>query len=201
MKESAIEEYELLAENPLLRMLRLRQLCSGHLPNVDGLKCGKIRALDEFIEGYGIEENKLAIFAQVTASIDDIAGLLRRRKIPFVVLDGRTKDHTVWRRFQDDERIRVIVCQYEAGSTGIDLYAANTILYYEPTIRSTTLEQSRDRIHRVGQARGCSYVHFLTRGTIEIAIYKALQGFTDFNERLFTEYISDYQRSFRGKGK
>ena len=197
VKESAIEEYELLAENPLLRMLRLRQLCSGHLPNVDGLKCGKIRALDEFIEGYGIEENKLAIFAQFTASIDDIAGLLRRRKIPFVILDGRSKDNTVWRRFQDDWRYRVIVCQYEAGSTGIDLFAANTILYYEPTIRSNVLEQSRDRIHRVGQTRGCAYVHFITKGTIEVAILRALQGFADFNEKLFTEYIQTYQKSFR----
>ena len=197
MKESAIEEYELLAENPLLRMLRLRQLCSGHLPNVDGLKCGKIKALDEFIEGFGISENKLAIFAQFTASIDDVSGLLRKRKIPFVILDGRSKDHSIWRRFQDDARIRAIICQYEAGSAGIDLFAANTILYYEPTIRSNMLEQSRDRIHRVGQTRGCAYVHFITKGTIETAIYRALQGFADFNERLFTEYIQTYQKTFR----
>ena len=197
MRESAIEEYELLAENPLLRMLRLRQLCSGHLPGVDGLKCGKIKALDEFIDGFDIAEHKLAIFAQFTASIDDIAALLRKRSIPFVILDGRSKDPTVWRRFQDDAKIRAIICQYEAGSTGIDLFAASTILYYEPTIRSNVLEQSRDRIHRVGQTRGCQYIHFITKGTIETAILRALQGFADFNEKLFTEYIQTYQKSFR----
>ena len=197
MRESAIEEYELLAENPLLRMLRLRQLCSGHLPGVDGLKCGKIKALDEFIDGFGIDENKIAIFAQFTASIDDIAALLRKRSIPFVILDGRSKDPTVWRRFQDDAKIRAIICQYEAGSAGIDLFAASTILYFEPTIRSNVLEQSRDRIHRVGQTRGCQYIHFITKGTIETAILRALQGFADFNEKLFTEYIQTYQKSFR----
>ena len=197
MRESAIEEYELLAENPLLRMLRLRQLCSGHLPGVDGLKCGKIKALDEFLDGFGIDENKLAIFAQFTKSIDDIAILLSRKKIPFVILDGRSKDPTVWRRFQDDAMIRAIICQYEAGSAGIDLFAASTILYFEPTIRSNVLEQSRDRIHRVGQTRGCQYIHFITKGTIETAILRALQGFADFNEKLFTEYIQTYQKSFR----
>lgn len=194
VKESAIVEMELLAENPLLRMLRLRQLCSGHLPGVDGLKCGKLKALSEYLDGY---EDKLVIFAQFTASIDDISGLLRKRKIKHVVLDGRTKDKAVWRKFQSDESIRAIVCQYEAGATGIDLYAASTILYYEPTIRSVTLEQSRDRIHRVGQSHPCSYVHFITKGTIEREIYKALQGFADFSEKLFTEYIAEYQRSFR----
>ena len=103
----------------------------------------------------------------------------------------------MWRKFQEDESIRVIVCQYEAGATGIDLYAASTILYYEPTIRSQILEQSRDRIHRVGQSRPCSYVHFISKGTIEREIYKALQGFADFSEKLFSEYISEYVRSFR----
>ena len=193
-KESAIVDLELLAENPLLRMLRLRQLCSGHLPNVDGLKCGKLKALGEYLDGY---EDKLVIFAQFTASIDDISGLLKKRKLKHVVLDGRSKDKSIWRQFQNDESIRVIICQYEAAATGIDLFAANTILYYEPTIRSNTLEQSRDRIHRVGQSRACSYMHFITKGTIEREIYRALQGFADFSEKLFTEYIAEYQRSFR----
>ena len=194
VKESAIVDLELLAENPLLRMLRLRQLCSGHLPGVEGLKCGKLKALGEYLDGY---EDKLVIFAQFTASIDDISGLLKKRKLKHVVLDGRSKDKSIWRRFQNDESIRVIICQYEAGATGIDLYAANTILYYEPTIRSNTLEQSRDRIHRVGQSRACSYVHFITKCTIEREIYRALRGFADFSEKLFTEYIAEYQRSFR----
>lgn len=194
VKESAIMDLELLAENPLLRMLRLRQLCSGHLPNVDGLKCGKLKALGEYLDGY---EDKLVIFAQFTASIDDVSELLRKRGIKHVILDGRSKDKTIWRKFQTDDTIRVIVCQYEAAATGIDLFAASTILYYEPTIRSNTLEQSRDRIHRVGQSRACSYVHFITKGTIEREIYRALQGFADFSEKLFTQYIAEYQRSFR----
>lgn len=194
VKESAIMEIELLAENPLLRMLRLRQLCSGHLPNMGSLNCGKLKALGEYLDGY---EDKLVIFAQFTASIDDISGLLRKRKIKHVVLDGRSKDKAIWRKFQNDDSIRVIICQYEAGATGIDLFAASTILYYEPTIRSNTLEQSRDRIHRVGQSHPCSYVHFLTKGTIEREIYRALQGFADFSEKLFTEYVAEYQRSFR----
>lgn len=194
VKESAIMNLELLAENPLLRMLRLRQLCSGHLPGVDGLKCGKLKALDEYLDGY---EDKLVIFAQFTASIDDISGLLRKRGIKHEILDGRSKDKTIWRKFQTDDTIRVIICQYEAAATGIDLFAASTILYYEPTIRSNTLEQSRDRIHRVGQSRPCSYVHFITKGTIEREIYRALQGFADFSEKLFSEYIAEYQRSYR----
>lgn len=79
------------------------------------------------------------------------------------------------------------------------MYAADTIIYYEPTLSSTILEQSRDRIHRVGQSQKCSYIHFITKGTVETAIYKALKGYTDFSEKLFEESMYEYQRSYSGK--
>ena len=85
-----------------------------------------------------------------------------------------------------------------SGCQGIDLFAADTILYYEPTLRSNILEQSRDRIHRNGQTQKCSYIHFITKGTVEKDIYRSLAGFSDFNEKLFTQYISEYQRAQRG---
>ena len=113
-----------------------------------------------------------------------------------MILDGEQKDKAIWRQFQSDPSIQVFIGQYQSASTGIDLFAADTILYYEPTLSSNLLEQSRDRIHRIGQNQKCSYLHFITKGTVEVAIYKALKGFSDFNERLFTEYMKTYTRSF-----
>ena len=84
--------------------------------------------------------------------------------------------------------------QYQSGSAGIDLFASDTIIYYEPTLRSTTLEQSRDRIHRSGQTSKCSYIHLITKGTVEVAIYRALQNYSDFSERLFDEYMYEYSK-------
>lgn len=196
-KHSTIEDLEMLADNPLSKALKLRQICAGFLNTDDGkidLKCGKLAVLDEYISE---NEKKLVIFAQFTRSIDQICSLLSKRKIKHVVLDGRSKDKSIWRRFQADESIKVIVCQYDAACAGIDLYAADTIIYYEPTIKSTTLEQSRDRIHRVGQTQKCSYIHLITKGTIEVAIYKALAGYSDFSEKLFSEYMDNYRRGWR----
>jgi SNF2 family DNA or RNA helicase len=119
-------------------------------------------------------------------------------KIKYVVLDGEQKDKTIWRKFQVDKRIRVIVCQYQTANAGIDLFASDTIIYYEPTLRSNILEQSRDRIHRSGQKEKCSYIHLLTRGTVEVDIYRALAGYSDFSEALFTRYMNGYRRSYDG---
>ena len=193
-KYSTIEKYEILAENPLSRMIRLRQVCSGFINTEKEqiiLKCEKIKALKEFLEGY---EKKLVIFTQFTYSIVQIEALLQEMKIRYVTLDGRQKDKFVWREFQSDESIQVIICQYESACAGIDLFSADTIIYYEPTIRSTTLEQSRDRIHRTGQKNPCSYIHFITKGTLEEEIYKTLKDYGDFTEKLFTQYMNQYHR-------
>ena len=202
--ESAILEYEILADNPLSRLVKLRQLCSGYLTYKDvesqedkilELKCEKLNILQELLEGYE-DDKKIVIFAEFKYSIAKIAELLNKMKIRSVVLDGDQKDKTIWRKFQTDKKIRVIVCQYQTASAGIDLFASDTIIYYEPTLRSNTLEQSRDRIHRTGQSNKCSYIHLLTRGTVEVDIYRALSGYSDFSEALFTRYMEGYRRSY-----
>lgn len=199
LKKNAILEYEILAENPLSRLVKLRQLCSGHIKTETGeiieVANNKLSILQEIIEGYE-GDKKLVIFAEFKYSISKISELLKKMKIHHVVLDGDQKDKTIWRKFQEDKTIRVIVCQYKTASDGIDLFASDTIIYYEPTLSSTTLEQSRDRIHRTGQHRPCSYIHLLTKATVEVEIYKALAGYSDFSEKLFTEYMEGYKRSY-----
>ena len=197
--ESAILEYEILAENPLSRLVKLRQLASGHIKLNTGeildIKCEKLSILEELIEGYE-DDKKLVIFAEFKHSITAISDLLRRLKIKHVVLDGEQKKKTIWRDFQNDKSIRVIVCQYQTANAGIDLFSSDTIIYFEPTLSSNVLEQSRDRIHRTGQKNKCSYIHLLTKGTVEVDIYRALAGYSDFNERLFVEYMDGYRRSY-----
>lgn len=198
-KHSTIEEMDLLAENPLARMTKLRQICSGFLNDgteIHELKCEKLKVLEEFLDGW---EKKLVIFCEFKYSIKAISSLLNKLKIKHVTLDGEQKDKQIWRKFQTDPNIQVIICQYQSGSTGIDLYTADTIIFYEPTLRSNTLEQAKDRIHRIGQTSKCSYIHFITKGTIEVAIYRALKNYNDFSKKLFEEYMVEYTRSYSGR--
>lgn len=198
--ESALLEYDILADNPLSRMVKLRQLASGYLTLNDGsieeLKTEKLSILQELLEGYE-DDKKIVIFAEFKYSIRKISELLKKLKIKYVVLDGEQKDKKIWRQFQNDKSIRVIVCQYQTASAGIDLFASDTMIFYEPTLRSQILEQARDRIHRTGQVNKCSYIHLLTKGTVEVDIYRALSGYSDFSEKLFAEYMDSYRKSYK----
>lgn len=194
-KHSAIVELDMIADNPLVRSLRLRQMASGYIEtdNGEGVDYGtaKLKVLEEFLSDY---EHKVVIFCEFHRSIDAVSALLRKMKLGHVVLDGRQSDKGIWRSFQEDPDVRVIICQYQSGSAGIDLFAADTCVFFEPTLRSNLNEQAKDRIHRVGQSRACSYIYLLTEGTIEEAIYDALSNYKDFNKALFSRYLETYEK-------
>lgn len=196
-KDAVIEEFEMIAENPLAKMLRLRQICSGFVSDdsstVHPKKTEKIKVLDEYLDG---RDGKTVIFCEFRYSIDRVSELLNKRKMKFVTLDGRQADKGIWQRFQEEDDVEVIICQYQSGNAGIDLYAADTIVFYEPTLSSTVLSQAKDRIHRIGQTKKCSYIHLITEGTIEEKIYESLLKYEDFGKRLFEEYLEDFQKSY-----
>ncbi len=196
MKHSTVEKFDLLADNSLSRMAKLRQVCSGFL-NVEDktidLKCEKIKVLDDFISDF---DKKLVIFYEFNYSFEKICKLLEKKKIKYVYLNGKQKDKLVWKEFQNNPEVQVIVCQYRSGNAGINLYEADTIVFYEPTLSSNILEQARARVDRIGQTSKPSYIFFLTKGTIEEKIYKSLSQYNDFSEKLFEEYILEYQRTY-----
>ena len=196
---NVVKKYDLLVGNALAKMTKLRQIASGFINDEFGetytLKCEKIKTLREFLDNW---EKKLVIYCDYKHSIKRVSELLDDLKLKYVVLDGNQKNKLIWRDFQAEESIQIIECQYQSASEGIDLYASDTIIFYEPTLSSTIHEQAKDRIHRVGQTKKCSYIHFLTVGTVEKAIYRALKNYSDFSEELFEEYITHYVRSYGG---
>lgn len=195
MLQNFIAELDIEAKNPLSRMVKLRQICSGFIMDdggeVHALKCEKQNALKEFLDGW---EKKLVIFAEFKQSLKDVAQVLKKARLPFVILDGAQKDKSIWKEFQENDKVRVIVCQYRTASAGIDLYAADTLLFYEPTLSSQIFEQACDRIHRVGQTGKCSYILFETKGTIEEKIWGALMRHRDFNETELAGYVREVRK-------
>lgn len=191
-RHSAIEALDTLAGNPLTRALRLRTICSGYVDTDDGQRVeyssGKRDALTTILNG---TEEKVVVYCSFRHSIDEVCALLEDMRLGYVVLDGRQTDKGIWRRFQEDDGVRVFVAQYQSAAQGIDLFASRTMVFYEPCLSSTLLQQSRDRIHRIGQNRACIYYFLLTDSSIEWAIYKALQSYADFDERFFDQYLKE----------
>lgn len=180
-KHMAITIFESAIKTPMTLLGKLRQICSGfyidEYKEIHLLKSEKPKMLEELVESIG---KKVVIFYYYGESYNQISKVLTKMKLKFVSLNGQQKNKNIWRDFQADDSIQVIVCQYKSGEAGIDLYKSSHTIYYEPHISSTTLEQSRDRTHRIGVNDHCNYYFLITKGTMEEKIYNRLANYEDF---------------------
>jgi SNF2 family DNA or RNA helicase len=197
--ESYVEALDKVMDNPLSRLMAMRQIATGHVKESDtrderGAKVvGETYPLNSLKTRYAMEliENnrprKTVVFYNFKASCASMERALKARHIPYVTLNGDQPDKNIWRTFQSDPAITVILVQYQAGSVAIDLFASSYTLYYEPTDSSNIMEQSRARTHRAGQKQTCSYVFLLTEGSVEMDMYAKLNSHQDFSERLYRD--------------
>lgn len=181
--ENFIEELDIIIDRPLTKIIKLRQLLSGHIKNEVGetiqLKTDKLKITWELIENIG---SKVIIFAEFKESIRQISEMLNDKKVKYVILDGDQKDKNIWKKFQADESIQVIICQYASANAGIDLYQSSHTIFYEPNLSTTVISQAKDRSHRIGVKNPCNYYWLINRDTIEEDIYKTLLRNEDFNQ-------------------
>jgi SNF2 family DNA or RNA helicase len=80
--------------------------------------------------------------------------------------------------------VRVMVASQDAGGTGVNLTAANYMVYYS---RGYSLEhdmQSEARAYRGGSERHTSItrIDLVNEGTLDVAVLKALQSKKDLSQ-------------------
>ena len=83
----------------------------------------------------------------------------------------------------------VTFIQYQAGAMGGNFQKANKIIYYTLPLGKGSCdlwEQSKKRIHRIGQKSTCFYYYLLVKGSIEEKNFRALKEGKELTDELFT---------------
>ena len=104
--------------------------------------------------------------------------------LPTSIVNGTTKDLTAYEEAENS----ITFLQYQAGAMGLNLQKANKIIYFSPTERSDLFEQSKKRIHRIGQTKPCFYYQMMCPGTVEEDIFQALEMRKDYTDELFKKH-------------
>lgn len=102
---------------------------------------------------------------------------------PIATVNGDLKDLTAYEKYDNS----ITLIQYQAGAMGLNLQKANKIIYFTLTDKSELFEQSKKRIHRIGQDRPCFYYYLLTDGSIEWRMKQVLDERRDYTDELFEE--------------
>ena len=77
-----------------------------------------------------------------------------------------------------------VVCMLTGAITG--MIFAIAIIYNSLPLSSELYEQSKKRIHRVGQTRPCTYYILKCGNSVEDKIEKTLDMRKDYTDKLFT---------------
>jgi len=139
----------------------------------------KIERLRELLGSLAAEEDrKIIIFSEWTTMLNLIEPLLGEAGLEFVRLDGsipQKKRRHLMSEFNENPDCRVFLST-NAGSTGLNLQAANTVINIDLPWNPAVLEQRIGRAHRMGQKRPVQVYILVTEGTIEESMLATLSA-------------------------
>ena len=184
---------EITVANVLTRLLRLSQLTGGFLrgdetDRVERVSSAKLDALSDIIDSAAQEGGKLVTIARFLPEIDAITAMLERKAIGYSLITGAVKDRDEQvRRFQTDSDVTVFVGQIATAGLGITLTAADKMVFYSLDYSMSNFEQTKARIHRVGQRNPCTYLYLVADGTVDGKVLNALRDKADLAKSLIDD--------------
>lgn len=178
-----IEETHATAAIVLVKILRLSQITSGFIKDVEGgirvFDDSKLKACLDLLEDMIAQDQKVVIFVRFKSDISRLQeSIASRLKTNPLILSGsvpHSKRDSLVQRFQNDAKAKVFIAQIQAGSLGIDLTAASVAIFYSLDYNAANYWQAQDRIHRHGQTRKVTYYHLVVPRTIDTLTLQILK--------------------------
>ena len=180
---STILNKKYITEMDLLRLQKALLLCrmtadSTYL--VDKQEPGYSSKLEEIgvllEQLLGEEGRKIILFSEWTTMLDLIQPMVERLEAKFIRLQGsvpQKKRLALMHAFQTDRDCRLFMST-NAGATGLNLQAADTVINVDLPWNPAVLEQRIARAHRMGQRRPVQVYLLVTEETIEEGLLNTL---------------------------
>jgi SNF2 family DNA or RNA helicase len=178
-----IEESEATAAIVLVKLLRLSQITSGFVKDVEGrirvFDDSKLTACLDLLEDMLAEDQKVVIFARFRADIERLStGIFARHKEHALILSGSVPGkmrNTLVNQFHEDPAAKIFIAQIQAGSLGIDLTPASNAIFYSLDYSYANYVQAQDRLHRIGQENKVTYYQLVVPRTIDTLTLQILE--------------------------
>lgn len=167
---------QLVGDTTLTKRLYARQLCGQY--NKD-----KLDAFKDLVQSAG---DRLIVFYNFNDELEKLKKIVIEYTNHVSVVNGDTKDLSAYEKYHDS----ITFVQYQAGAMGLNLQKANKIIYFTLTDKSELFEQSKKRIHRIGQEQKCFYYYLLCKDSVELDILDTLKMRKDYTDALFEKHYT-----------
>ncbi|MCU1350540.1 MAG: Superfamily helicase, family [Acidobacteria bacterium] len=171
-------------------LLRLRQAaCHPGLidPRADASSAKTdllLEELSEVLDG----GHRALVFSQFTSFLAIVRRELEARKIPYLYLDGKTRDRqAVVEEFQGENGPPLFLISLKAGGLGLNLTNADYIFLLDPWWNPAVEAQAIDRAHRIGRVRPVVAYRIIARDTVEEKILELQSRKRELAESIISE--------------
>ncbi|XP_024961390.1 probable helicase CHR10 isoform X1 [Cynara cardunculus var. scolymus] len=146
---------------------------------------GKLIVLDRLLQKLRNAGHRVLLFAQMTHTLDVLQDYMELRKYPYERLDGSIRAEERFaaiRSFSQQSVIGssnseashdsafVFMISTRAGGVGLNLVAADTVIFYEQDWNPQVDKQALQRAHRIGQMNHVLSINLVTERTVEEVI-------------------------------
>ncbi|GAA5984905.1 hypothetical protein JCM11641_003621 [Rhodosporidiobolus odoratus] len=134
------------------------------------LDSGKLAKLDALLTELKAGGHRCLIYFQMTKMIDLFEEYLAFRQFKYLRLDGsstiseRRDMVTDW---QTKPELFIFLLSTRAGGLGINLTAADTVIFYDSDWNPSNDAQAMDRAHRLGQTKQVTVYRLITKDTVD----------------------------------
>lgn len=165
---------ELIGDNSLTKILYARQLCGQYHRE-------KLEAFKDLLES---TDDRLIVFYNFNEELHRLMKICENlgREVSFVNGSGMSM------YAYEEVSNSVTFIQYQSGAMGGNYQKANKVIYFTLPLGKGSCdlwEQSKKRIHRIGQKNTCFYYYLLVKGSFEEKNFAALKEGKELTDELF----------------
>ncbi|PWN28122.1 hypothetical protein BDZ90DRAFT_246039 [Jaminaea rosea] len=140
---------------------------------------GKMLLLNRLLDALFAKKHKVLIFSQFTTILDIIQDWAEEYKnFKTCRIDGTTAQEVrraQMKSFNEDsseDSVKLFLLSTRAGGLGINLVAADTVIFYDSDWNPQMDLQAQDRVHRIGQKKPVLIFRLVSANTVESRLLK-----------------------------
>ncbi|XP_054780991.1 probable helicase CHR10 isoform X2 [Prosopis cineraria] len=169
---------------------------------------GKLLILDQLLQKLHYYGHHVLLFAQMTQTLDILQDFLELRKYSYVRLDGSVRAEERFaaiRSFSgpsansalnseaDQNGAFVFLITTRAGGVGLNLVAADTVVFYEQDWNPQVDKQALQRAHRIGQMNHVLCINLVTEITAEEVIMRRAEKKLQLSLNVIGDDIQEHE--------
>uniref|UniRef100_A0A3Q3VX27 Chromodomain helicase DNA binding protein 1-like n=1 Tax=Mola mola TaxID=94237 RepID=A0A3Q3VX27_MOLML len=186
MKDTEAFGNEQGSKTRLLNVLMNLRKCVDHPYLFDGVEpepfemgehlieaSGKLTLVDSMLSFLQKGGHRVLVFSQMTRMLDILQDYLEHRGYSYERLDGsvRGEERNLAVKNFSSKDIFVFLLSTKAGGVGLNLTAADTVIFMDSDFNPQNDLQAAARCHRIGQNRPVKVIRLLARDTVEEIMY------------------------------